>query len=739
MKLSQTSRQMTANTTWGFNPVDVDPDDPVALAGVFRCDWSPIIFKGNTRIGSNFISCQALFADVDNTSEPLCTMVDFASIFKGVNYILSTSKSHQKYKKDSPPADRFHVLFPLEEPIFDPEEMTGYLKAMIELYPFFDKAVSGPAQLVFANPSTIVTVNPGKQIDLELLKSVKPKKESAQHRPEHHDPPVSDWSEADYLSTPANRVRLMTALKNSATAGVFEEYHEWIKVGIALKASGFSAEDFASISNDDAIDEAIKRWDTFDPKQVTPGTLVYYAKMSTDLHLYSQDEMDRFAQGDAIFSEWRRNEQEEVTKLLASRTKDVKAGPAPAGLMPQSGLIREIASYILSSSIRPLPALAVASATAFVSALIGRRYESPTGLGSNIYFVGLAESGSGKEWARKCIKNIAYESGCQQLMGGETIASGAGLRSSLEEYPTRLFLLDEFGITLQGLTSKNAGSYQRDIIATLMKLYSSYGSVYYGTEYSDKKMRARVDIQSPCCVVYGTSTHQEFYNALSGGDGASGNIARMLIVNEPHGRANRQEGTGQKIPRSIIERVKELATYKSHEGNLSPYMPVVVPYKSDEIKNAFGALDDSMSEKMTDSESNSVYSRVAENAIKLALVHAVSRDHISPVIDERAFAWGRDLSLWCANTLMEQFNTFVADSDHGRTIKRVLLKIKEAGKDGISGNELLRKVQEIRKQERNEILETLQKSGQIFQDHVQSGKGTQDRYFHADFWKGAKE
>lgn len=733
MLISQTSRLNMANTTWGFMPVDVDPSSAEAMLAILRCDWSPFVFTKSCRAGEFFQAAHCLVADIDNTDGERCTIEEFKARFEGVSYIISTSRSHGKEKRYGPgksllsaPCDRFHVLFPLGEPILDKDELSDQLKGLVFAYPFFDKAVSGPAQLIFGNPTTEIYISEGRQIEVKKVARKKaPPKESRDYEPPR------ELSEDDFLSTPANRVRLMSALRNSAAAGLFESYSDWIRVGMALKAAGFTAEDFASISDLEAVDVAIEKWDTFDPSQVSAGTLLYFAKQSTRLDFETEEERASIELGDEILHAWKKNEQEERTKLLASRVRDASAGPAPANLMPPSGLIRSIAQYILRTSIRPIPELAIAAAAAFVGVLAGRKFETSTGLGTNIYFVGLAESGSGKEHARRVIKNIAAAANVNQHIGGESLGSGPGLRASLEVEPSRIFLLDEFGLTLQALNSKNAASYQREIITTLMKLYSSYGSIYYGTEYADQRMRKRIDIESPCCVLYATSTHGEFYAALSGGDGASGNIARMLIINAPESRPKRQTPAPREIPQGIIDSVTALANFKTPgAGNLAGFFPLTV-FSKPEVEQAFIDLDESMTEKMNNPAARSVYSRVAENASKLALTYAVSINPDAPIIDEAAFAWGRNLALWCANTLMEQFNSFVADTEHGKTIKKILLTIKNAGATGISPRELLRKVQEIRQQERDEIMKKLVDSGQVF-ERVDDDK--KHFYVHGDYY-----
>jgi hypothetical protein len=382
MKLSQTGRQFRENVTWGFIPVEVNPSSETELLGVLRCDWSPFLFKGNTRIGENFVSCDCLLMDIDNTDGEKCSIDSFETIFRDTQYIISTSRNHQKTKMygpgktlESQPQDRFHVLFPLSAVFTDATLLTASLHALIKKYPFFDKAVSGPAQLVFANPHTILKINSGKEIDIPPVEfTVKIVNKQSFNEWE------SSINEHDFLKNKTNRVKLLRALQNTASEGGFDNRTDWIRCGMALKKEGFTAQDFASISWDEAMDDAMAQFESFNPERVTAGTLIYFAKQSTKLSFLSEEQEQLIEEGNQILQGWKKNAQEEKAKLLAERKPQAVAGPAPDNFMPPDGLIKEVSEYILSTSIRPLRGLAIASAVSLISVLIGRKYETPTGL-----------------------------------------------------------------------------------------------------------------------------------------------------------------------------------------------------------------------------------------------------------------------------------------------------------------------------------------------------------------------
>ena len=155
-----------------------------------------------------------------------------------------------------------------------------------------------------------------------------------------------------------------------------------------------------------------------------------------------------------------------------------------------------------------------------------------------------------------------------------------------------------------------------------------------------------------------------------------------------------------------------------------------------QIDDAFFDLDESMTELMDDATENkeqarSVYSRVAENAAKLALIYAISDNYLNPVIDHKAFCWGREIALWCANHIMEKMAENVGDNDNERTAKRMISLVKKEGAKGIDRRTLQRRFLGMKAHERDELIQDLVMVGHVFQE----GK----RLVHSNFWREEKE
>lgn len=517
---------------------------------------------------------------------------------------------------------------------------------------------------------------------------------------------------------PINTLEMLSAIPA-------EDYDTWRDVGMALHytdpADGLEVWDWWSgTAANYSADAVRKEWRNFSRRghQVANPVTMSTVRKLAEQHGWTDPAIEH---GSEVAAALLSSHQRKISEALKTH-KPAKID-AP-DMLPSSGLIADIASYILQTSIRPQPRMAVAAATAFVSALAGRKYRTETGLMSNLYIAALAQSGHGKDHARKVINKLAMLANVDDYMGGDSIASGQAVVSALSRHPSKLFMIDEFGKFLGALTGQKAAPHQRDVITKLMVLYSSAGSVYRGTEYADQKERPREDIVNPNACVYGTSVPDNFWGAMSSSEGGDGTMSRLVVINTDGQRPARQRPAMSDPAPSLIQAIQALANHTVGSGNLANSAPSSLDQKSqtvpmtDAVFSAWEDLDDDMTENMKDSISASIYSRVAENAAKLAMVYAVSVDHHSPVIGPDAFSWGRELALWSANTLMHNIGRNVADNQQEASHKRVLNMIHDAGT--IKRRDLMRRCKFLKKRELDEIVALSIETGEI---RVENQKG----------------
>lgn len=73
---------------------------------MLKYTWSPIVFKNAYRHEKNFESCEYIALDFDEG----VTIAEIAKKYADTWHIIGTTRTHQQWKSDKPPCDRFRLL-----------------------------------------------------------------------------------------------------------------------------------------------------------------------------------------------------------------------------------------------------------------------------------------------------------------------------------------------------------------------------------------------------------------------------------------------------------------------------------------------------------------------------------------------------------------------------------------------------------------------------------------------------
>lgn len=335
------------------------------------------------------------------------------------------------------------------------------------------------------------------------------------------------------------------------------------------------------------------------------------------------------------------------------------------------GLVGDVARWIDSCARHPAPILSTAAALVTCSALLGRRYEC-AGARGPLYVIGVARSGVGKDTGRRCAAGLLAAAGCKERIGTDDVASAAGVIARLAAHPTQMFLLDEFGRMLEAYTSKNAGGHERQIITTLMKLWSSASDSYFGKAYAERDSQ---EIIEPACVLYGTTTPEVFYRSLRGSDVVDGVLSRMLLIECNHGQMPAVTPTSKPSnpPADLVERAKWIAAGRV-KGNIadvdSKTRANCTELKmSDEAREGFDRIGVTVRPKF-DGPQAELWVRAREQALRVALVVAVGCDAVQ--IEREHMAWAWAFVRWCTQRACQIVRTRVADTEEGQCELAVL-------------------------------------------------------------------
>ena len=396
----------------------------------------------------------------------------------------------------------------------------------------------------------------------------------------------------------------------------------------------------------------------------------------------------------------------------------------PPELLQLDGVLGQFVAYATASAVSPQPFLALGAGLCLIGALAGRRYRTPTDLRSNLYAIGIADSGGGKDHARRCAKRALYAAGLERYLGGEDFASSAGLLASLQHHPVRLFQVDEFGQFLKLVLSPRAPTHKAAIWTELTKLYTSAAEPFIGSEYADQKTKPRVTIEQPCACIWGVTVPGPLWQALEGCALGDGSIARFLVFQTDEDYPERNEAPAPtSAPPALVAGLQAIARGvpgHSYGGNLAEAMssttspePFAVPLTA-EAGVAMAAVQREASAQLRvhrGTYATALFGRYAENTAKLAMLAAVSRDPAKPVTQEGDVTWAARLVGHCIGTLLREAEQRVSDNTTEANHKRLLAIIREGRR--LSRSDITRRSQFLSRRDRDEILTSLVEAGLV--------------------------
>lgn len=448
---------------------------------------------------------------------------------------------------------------------------------------------------------------------------------------------------------------------------------------------------------------------------IGPGTLFDRARsfgwVPQDVFLY-QWEADVAAAGPAVDTDAliAALDARDGTMPASAPAASVVVVPAQAAAPVNTGMpnwrkgltggLAMFVDYADLTAVSPQPWVALGAALAAFGVLAGRRYAGPSGLRTNLYTIGIAESSGGKDYPLKCLKRLVEDAGMGRMIGGSKIASGTGLITALERQPCTIFPTDEIGFVMQAVADrKRAPKHAAEIIDNLTEFYTSSEDTFHGTAYANQKEKPRVEIVQPHLCLFGVTTPQVFWGALSSAHVTDGSLARMLIFESPcHFPDRRRRGPKVPLPDALVEIARQIAagaeghdTFPMGDTSLTVPNPYHVPFKDQAAEDRHYDIETygvDMCKAHQGTAKTSIYGRLAENTFKLALIRAIADNPLAPVVSAEDMEWAFDVVEYSVNTVLRAIDKRISDNEEEAKLKRILRMIDEAGSAGMSHEEL---------------------------------------------------
>ena len=288
-----------------------------------------------------------------------------------------------------------------------------------------------------------------------------------------------------------------------------------------------------------------------------------------------------------------------------------------------------------------------------------------------------------------------------------------------------LFQTDEIDGMLQSINKAKDARHEA-IMSTLLTMYSASNSVFPMRRKAGKE--APGVINQPGLVIFGTAIPNHYYEALSERMLTNGFFARMIIL-EAGPRGTGQEPVIRDLPPSVLAAAKWWADYRPGTGNLENWNPVpTVIDHTDEARRLLiecreqAEAEYTAAETKGDSVGTTVWGRVSEQTRKLALLYAVSENHLAPRIGLAAVEWASAFVMHQTRRMLFMAASHVADSEFDALCLRAIEKIRHAPGAEIGHSVLLKRLK-IPKKEFADLMDTLACRGDVeVKDVTTSGR-----------------
>ena len=317
----------------------------------------------------------------------------------------------------------------------------------------------------------------------------------------------------------------------------------------------------------------------------------------------------------------------------------------PDELCGGGGLVGQIAEWIMSTASAPCPILSYGAALTMVGTVAGRQFKGPTGTGTHLYIIGAAPTGVGKDHPLKCISIALHDAGMSGLIGSPDFTADSAVMRTLLEQPASVSLMDEFGSFWKRINGRKSGTWEIAITRALREAWGRSFAPMRTKQYAGAGPSSQ-DIWWPALSIFGVTTPGELFAHLSAADVENGMVNRFLLLatgRRMTDRRSREEmkrayfsraAVSMKTPQSIVDGLQAIRDWQgpimgpqfywpSPARPTNPTIDCTITDDAAELLFSYGHWIECQARE--DESFGRFYSRGAESAQRVALIHAIGR------------------------------------------------------------------------------------------------------------------
>ena len=384
------------------------------------------------------------------------------------------------------------------------------------------------------------------------------------------------------------------------------------------------------------------------------------------------------------------------------------------------GLLGEMRDWILNTSSRPNRRMAVMAAFAALSGATARHLYTPTGLGLGLVMAMLADTTVGKDAPLTAVGKILYAAGLGHMSQPAKSFTVSGFEQSIiDSHGACVATGDEIGENLLAkILSKKAMPYE-----TMMKTFimeatgqSDSSAPFALTKRSRQGLKGEEVIQTIPGFMFtllGASTPDRFFESLSSGNVSDGLLGRNLIINaDPKPKESKPPFVP--VPDSVIAALKAITDIGMDKGKLirwPAYDRIRIPW-TPESEARYDLLGERIDAVLgTDPAYKELYGRVKANSLVLATLHAISRDHSSPLIEASDIDLGAAMVIESVKTTIAGLGGATGGTDYGRMVRDIEVYVRK--KKTTTVREIGNAVRGYSKKERIAVLTDMEELGKV--------------------------
>jgi hypothetical protein len=377
-------------------------------------------------------------------------------------------------------------------------------------------------------------------------------------------------------------------------------------------------------------------------------------------------------------------------------TSTPKMHPDPFTPEAAGGLLAEIATWVHSTAIVPVPELSLAAAIALLAGCFGKKAIGPTNAGVNLYFCTLLATAGGKGHPPKAIRGLGDLCGAQGAVSNGDPTSYAAIERMLRKSISTVAVLDEFGILLQDMNGRNQNAASASIRKMLLAIFDQSNSVFDGRIYaSSETKKDDGPLDGPALTVLAMTTPATMYAGLSAASVSDGFINRFVFV------TGSRDEDGIRVPSLDVDLKPPITLVASLQRAITNFpKPLAgakkakLPFEGGQHGEAYkrwGEIFIWQHRPGWDEIYNDINGRAAENTVRLATIRAISRDAQNPSISLEDVEWAWAVIYRSIELIAKGVSRHMSSSPAEALRKCVMEILREAPDHTIAYSVLLRR------------------------------------------------